>query len=227
MTVLAGAFVGYDGRWLEALYDAGIKGSYDALSVHFYDLTFWGVRRTRAVQRAHGDRAPLWIAESGYTSCRPRALLQDGHRCLTRAAQARFLADLVRQASRRPYVGGLVVYAVQDTAWDDFGLLDRAGRRKPAWTAFRRAVAARAAALRRVALRLRRRGGAVVASGSGPAGDLYTLSVRRRGALRWRVRFQLDRDGTFRVRLPAALGRSGLTVGVRQHWTNGRAVRRI
>ena len=38
MPVLAGSFVGGNGKWLQALYAAGIKGHYDALSVHFYDL---------------------------------------------------------------------------------------------------------------------------------------------------------------------------------------------
>ena len=35
----------------DALYAAGIKGSYDALSVHFYDLPLYALRVTRDVQR--------------------------------------------------------------------------------------------------------------------------------------------------------------------------------
>jgi hypothetical protein len=67
--VLAGSFVGGNGKWLQALYAAGIKGYYDALSVHFYDLTLSALSTTRAVQKANGDSKPLWLAEFGFTSC--------------------------------------------------------------------------------------------------------------------------------------------------------------
>ena len=57
--VLAGSLVGSNGVFLRALYAAGIKGYYDGLAVHFYNLTL-GVAaldpRSAARQRRHARR---------------------------------------------------------------------------------------------------------------------------------------------------------------------------
>jgi hypothetical protein len=52
LTVLAGAFTSYNGRWLRSLYKAGIRGSYDALSMHLYEQSLYGLRVNHAVQVA-------------------------------------------------------------------------------------------------------------------------------------------------------------------------------
>jgi hypothetical protein len=213
MKVLAGAFVGFNGNFLRALYAAGIKGSYDALSVHFYDLTLWGARTIHALQLKHHDAKPIWIAESGWTSCRPALVATGGHRCVTRAAQARFLGDLVRGAFERTYVKALVIYTAEDEdATYDFGLADEGGVPKPAFAAVRKALGPTPGRLRAPALSLARRSGRVVASGSGPAGDQLELRVSRGGRLRYVRRFGLDTEGRFRVRLPGVLGTRHLVV---------------
>lgn len=227
MKVLAGAFVGYDGRWLKALYAAGIKGSYDALSVHFYDLTLWGVRLTRAVQKQYGDRANLWVAETGWTSCAP-AKTYLGHRCVSRAAQARFTADLIASVRRRANgIAALLIYTAQDQPGEDFGLLDVAGRPKPVLAAMRRADARRAPRVRPVTLKVSRAGARLVASGSSPAADILELTARKSGKLVYRYRFKLDRVGRYRIALPAAIGTRGLTVQVHRFWLNERVSRRV
>ncbi len=56
--VLAGSLVGSNGAFLRALYAAGIKGYYNGLSVHFYNLTLASVRSIHEVQLANGDNTP-------------------------------------------------------------------------------------------------------------------------------------------------------------------------
>jgi hypothetical protein len=224
MRVLAGAFVGGDGRWLSALYAQGMKGHYDALAVHFYDLTLYSLRLTRRVMAAHGDRAPVWIGEFGWSACGRGTEL--GHACVSRAVQARSTADLVGLLTRRSWVRAALLYTVRDDDGLHFGLRDAAGRPRPVLGALRRALAApRRAPVRPLRLRLTARGGRLVAMGSGPAGDVLELAVRRGGALRYRAAFRLDRDNRFRLALPRALGTRGLAVGLRQPWS-GRAVTR-
>ena len=75
--VLAGALVGWNGAFLKALYAAGIKGYYDGLSVHYYDLVLADLRAIHQVQRPNGDTKPLWLAEFGWSSCAP-ARSQEG-----------------------------------------------------------------------------------------------------------------------------------------------------
>ena len=53
--MLAGSLVGSNGAFLRALYAAGIKGYYNGLSVHFYNLTLASVRSIHEVQLANGD----------------------------------------------------------------------------------------------------------------------------------------------------------------------------
>ncbi len=70
-TVLAGSLVGSNGVFLRALYAAGIKGYYDGLAVHFYNLTLGSLRAIHETQLANGDDTPLWLDEFGWSSCWP------------------------------------------------------------------------------------------------------------------------------------------------------------
>jgi hypothetical protein len=221
--VLGGSLVGANGVFLKALYAAGIRGSYDGLSVHYYDLVLASLRAIRQVQRANGDAKPVWLAEYGWTSCLP-ARTQGGHNCVSRARQGANETDIVRALRRTSYVKAAVVYTLQDTAQYSFGVLDRAGARKPAFAALRGAFTT-ARPLRPVKLKLARVGGRLVASGSGPAGDALELDAFQAGALRLRVVFRLDREGRYRLVLPAAI-RRGTVVRVTQYWSGARAQRR-
>jgi hypothetical protein len=219
--VLAGALVGADGRFLKALYAEGMKGHYDGLAVHYYDLVLASLRSIRAVQRAAGDTKPLWLTEFGWTSCYPRSKTQQGHSCVSTATQATDLVDVYRALRTTTWVKAAVVYNVQDTLQYQFGVVDRQGRLKPAYTALRNALRA-PGRVRAPAVRLARSGGAVVARGSGPAGDNLELRAYVAGRLRYRAILKLDRANRFSVRLPSQLGTSSLRVRVLQYWS-GRA----
>lgn len=156
--VLAGSLAYADAGFLAALYRAGIRGAHDGISFHPYTdgrgpesevasdhLEFGpGLRSMRAAQRAAGQVRPLWLTEFGFTAC---------SWCGTPADQARLIAETVLAIPSYPYVRGATLYQLRDTstapdAWEsNFGLLRQDFSRRPAYAAFRQAVAA--AAVRR------------------------------------------------------------------------------
>jgi len=227
LTVLAGALVGANGKFLQALYDQGIKGSYDALSVHYYDLVLASLRAIRQTMTANGDDKPLWLGEFGWPTCAPRHATEGGHACVTKTVQALALGDVFRGLNTTPWVQAAVVYAMNDAPASSFGLIDRRGIRKPAFATLRSLFTAGAGAARVPTLHLSRRGSTVRASGSGPAGDALELDVYRGGQLRYKATFRLDRNLRYDLRLPAVLGTSGLEVRVYQYWSGGGATRHV
>jgi polysaccharide biosynthesis protein PslG len=228
--VLGGGFVGGNGKFLEALYAEGFKGTYDILSVHFYDLVLLSLRDIRAIQARHGDRKPVWLAEFGWPSCAPRHRRAGAHICLTRSWQARSEGDVFRALAmkRGRFVRGAIVYTLQDSPGFPFGAVDLRARPKPVFKTLRAAFLGRLGAPRKVGLKLRTRGGRVTASGSGPVADAYEMNVWQGRTLRYRVAFRLSRTGRYSIRLPRALGTRNLTVQVFQYWLGSKrgAVRR-
>jgi len=218
VTVLAGSLVGSNGRFLRALYAAGIKGHYDALAVHFYTLTLTSVRAIREVQLAHGDHKPLWLDEFGWSSCWPRYRIQEEQSCVTPGIQATNITNVFRELAQSPYVAAAVIYELQDTPEEDFGVLTVDGRHKPAFSALRAVLASPRGTPSAPTLTLRRHGSRLVASGSGPVGDYMDLEAFRANALRYRTSFILSRFNSYSITLPSRLGTSGATVRVFQYW---------
>jgi hypothetical protein len=218
VAVLGGSLVGSNGAFLRALYAAGIKGHYDGLAVHFYTLTLGSLRSIREVQLAHGDRTPLWLDEFGWSSCWPRRRTEQEQACVTAATQAENLADTLRSLVRAPYVAAAVVYKLQDSVDEEFGVLNVRGAHKRSFSALSHALAAPFGAPARLTLRLRRSRGRVVASGSGPVGDFMGLEAFVGGQLRYRATFTLDRFDRYAIALPGVLGTRGMSVRVFQYW---------
>ena len=216
--VLAGSLVGSNGVFLRALYAAGIKGYYDGLAVHFYNLLLGSLRAIHEVQLANGDSTPLWLDEFGWSSCWPRQRLQQEQGCVTQRTQAANIADTVRSLSRTRYVSTEVLYDLQDSKTEDFGVINSQGKRKPAFAAFLRALASPFGTLSPVTLSLRRHRGAILASGSGPVGDYLQLEALQGSTPRYRALFTLNRFNRYAIPLPAALGTHGVTVRVFQYW---------
>jgi hypothetical protein len=227
--VLAGSFVGGNGKWLQALYDAGIKGAYDALSVHFYDLTLTALSTTRDVQRSNHDSKPLWLAEFGFTSCYKKggkAFLID-HACNTRAGQAQNLVDTLRSLTKVSWVKAALVFTVYDQSPAyQFGLLTREGKRKPSYTAVRRIFSGGRPKVRRPTMRLTARGGRVRAAGSASQVEAFLLEAWKNGRLTYRAMLRTDRFGHYKLTLPRALGTSALRVRLSGTWTGSVTRRR-
>jgi hypothetical protein len=217
--VLAGSLVGSNGVFLRALYAAGIKGYYDGLSVHFYTLTLAALRAIHEVQLANGDTKPLWLDEFGWSSCWPQQLLQQEQACVTAQTQATNITDVFRSLARTPYVAAEVVYKLQGSTTEEFGVFSASGARKPAFAALAQAFVSPFGGVSRVTVSLRRRGSRVVASGSGPVGDFMELEAFQGKVLRYRAEFTLDRFNRYSIVLPRALGSHDLRVRVYQYWS--------
>jgi hypothetical protein len=225
--VLGGSLVGSNGVFLKHLYAAGIKGYYDGLSVHFYTLTLAALRATHEVQLAAGDKTPLWLDEFGWSSCWPQRRVEQDQGCVTPSVQAENLRSIFRALAGAPYVASAVVYKLQDSPSEEFGVISQRGTHKQSFGAlagvgngvFGRSVP--------VSLSLRRSGRSLIASGSAPVGDFIRLEAFSGGALRYRALFTLDRFNRFKLTLPAALGTSGLKVRVAQLWGGAAAQRSV
>jgi polysaccharide biosynthesis protein PslG len=222
--VLAGSLVGSNGVFLRALYAAGIKGFYDGLSVHFYNLVLGSLRAIRETQLANGDTKPLWLTEFGWTSCWPKQRTQQEQACVTAADQGANLADTFRSLAPTPWIAAEVVYKLQASFNEDFGVVTENGTHKPAFAALSSVFVSPFGKPRPVTLALKRHGGHIVASGSGPVGDYMELEAFQGKRLRYRALFVLDRFNRYSIALPRALGTSGLRVEVYQYWAGlGRA----
>lgn len=139
------------------LYDLyqvpGAKSNFDVVAIHPYASTLRRmvaqVKVARAVMRNAGDaRKPLLLSEVGVASGGD----QPSSFVLGPAGQASFLSNafsLLLKERQRWHVAGVDWFTWQDTPTlnpycsfcQGAGLLDVAGRPKPAWTAYRRAVA--------------------------------------------------------------------------------------
>jgi hypothetical protein len=215
--VLGASIVGDNGKFLRLLYADGIKGYYDGLAVHFYTLTVAAVRYIHEVQLANGDQTPVWLDEFGFSSCWPQHKIQEEQGCVTARLQGVDLADIFHSLARFPYVAGIVMYKLQSAEGEDFGVLTQTGAHKPSYTALARVLASPYGEPTPVTLRLRRRGGRLVAGGSGPPGDYMELEAYQGTVLRYRAVFVLNRFNEFSIALPRVLGTSGLRVRVFQY----------
>jgi Cellulase (glycosyl hydrolase family 5) len=154
-SVLAGAISAGDVDYLNALYANGIKGSFDALSLHPYagvrpdDYTkgllpdecpdtkapYWcfqkGTKEIHASMLANGDTSPIWFTEFGYSSTQ-----QGSHQIGGPAGQAELLAQTFAKIRTWTYVRVAAWYALNDVSGatpleQSFGLFDLNGVRKP------------------------------------------------------------------------------------------------
>lgn len=218
MPVLAGSLVGSNGAFLRELYAAGIKGYYNGLAVHFYNLTLAALRYTHEVQLANGDSTPLWLTEFGWSSCLPRQLIQEEQACVTPQVQAANMSNIYRSLARTPWVAAEVIYELRGTRNEDFGVLAENGARKPSFQALRNVFISPFGKPSPVTVRLSRRDGRVVAGGSGPVGDYMQLEAFRGGRAAYRTLFTLNRYNRYSITLPKSLGTSKLSVAVFQYW---------
>jgi Cellulase (glycosyl hydrolase family 5) len=217
VAVLAGALVGSNGAFLRAMYAAGVKGYYDGLAVHYYNLTLASLRSIREVQLANGDTTPLWLDEFGWTSCWPHRRIEQEQGCVTAQVQAQDIANTFRALARMPYVAAAILYRLRDSPGEEFGVLTTSGRRKPSFAALAAVLASPLGAVSKATIALRRQGRHVLASGSGPVGDFMELEAFQGSVLRYRAFFTLDRFNRYAIGLPAALGTHGLRVRVYQY----------
>jgi len=158
-TIVAGSLADADYEFTEALYAQGVKGYFDAWSVHPYSedrsplhpgISGWekksfvgGVPRVRDTMLRRGDDKPIWLTEFGWSTCTIRGL-QAYRNCVGPDVQAAYLQLAFRQMQAfSSYVPVGVWFNMQDTGSDvgdrvdNYGLLSLDGAEKPAFAAFR------------------------------------------------------------------------------------------
>ncbi|MEA2405686.1 MAG: polysaccharide biosynthesis protein PslG [Thermoleophilaceae bacterium] len=160
LPVLAGALSGSDGDFMQRLYTLGIKGNFDGFSIHPYNewrdpddpwLPEWrkwsflkGPVWIHDILGQHGDGDKgVWLTEFGFSSCKPGA----DRWCVDQAQQAEYTKDSFRIARTFSFVKAALVYNLRNKGTDptdresQFGLINRDFSPKPAFAAFREAMA--------------------------------------------------------------------------------------
>lgn len=216
--VLGASIVGSNGAFLKSLYAAGIKGYYDGLSVHFYNLVLASLRSIHEVQLANGDHTPVWLNEFGWSSCWPSVSIQEEQACVTTPLQGRNLADTIRSLAHTPWMAAEIMYEMQSTPGQDFGVFSRTGERKGSFAALQSVFMSPFGKPTPVTLRLRRHHGRLLAAGGGPVGDYMGLRVFKGSTVVYRALFTMNRFNRYSIALPKALGTRHLRVTVFQYW---------
>ncbi len=159
VSVVAGGLSGADGQFLEDLYANGIRGYFDAFSIHPYsnnrspaatatgEARRWsmasGVPWMRQIMLDHGDSRPMWLSEYGWTTCQDFT-----EKCVSATRQAEYTAEAWRVIDRFGYVLGATQYQLRDNGTDrrsledNYGLVNHDYSVKPAYAAFRAAQGA-------------------------------------------------------------------------------------
>ena len=151
-TVIGGALSTSDHPFTQRLYALGVKGSFDAFSVHPYsdDLSpldtrpgadarysfVRGVPKIRETMLANGDSRPLWLTESGWTTSTLRGS-EHWRNGVSEATQALYVRQQAEQIARWPYVKANIVFNLSDagptvpTATPTTGCCASTGPRSP------------------------------------------------------------------------------------------------
>ena len=158
-TVVLGGLTGNDYEFLEGVYAAGGKGSFDAVGVHTdtacnvlspYEFlrgadgrliadSFLAYREVHAVMEANGDDKPIWMTELGWrttsATCSEGAWAGQKAAGVTEAQQAAFLSEAYHCLAEDPYVKVALWFNLQDEEGVPNGLLRADGSRKPSFAA--------------------------------------------------------------------------------------------
>lgn len=163
-TVLLGPTTGNNYTWINKLYDNGIKGNFDGVSVHtdtaclnvspetFYRedgrvgrYAFLGYREVRRVMEARGDPKPIWMTEFGWSStsdtCSRGEWAGKKPAGVSQADQAEFMTQAWHCMAADDYLKVASWFTLADTATGgelgSYGLLKAdLATRKPSWAAF-------------------------------------------------------------------------------------------
>ena len=161
-----GGLVGNDYNYVDGLYRAGAKGSFDFVGIHTDNAcahvdprnaardmdgrisrwSFTGYREVHATMVAHGDSKPIWLTELGWqvTSQKCPANARDP-RGVTAAQQAEFLTHAYGCLAADPYVEmgswfSLNDFGAGEDAGAGYGLFSLTGVVRPALHAFQKAA---------------------------------------------------------------------------------------
>ena len=159
--VVLGGLTGNDYPFLEGVYQAGGKGSFDAVGVHTdtacnvlspYQFlrgadnrmipdSFLAYREVRATMLANGDEKPIWMTELSWrttdATCSEGAWAGQKPEGVTPEQQATYLKQAYHCLAQDPYVQVALWFPLQDEGAILSGLLTANGSQKPAFAAMR------------------------------------------------------------------------------------------
>ena len=141
-------------KFIQQMYRAGAKGSFDTLGINPYapsaSSLIGKLRRIRSIMASFGDAsASIWVTELGWSDVGPGAPFRAG-----KAGQGKRIGQAIAALKRNAAalkLRGFFYFAWRDGAvyagGHDFwglhtGLLRKNGTRKPAYAAFKKAIAA-------------------------------------------------------------------------------------
>lgn len=161
-TIVAGALMWADRGFTRRLYRKGIKGYFDAFSIHPYSddrspldtsgegkyirgSFAAGVPAVHQLMERRGDDKPLWLTEFGWStaSVRGSAGWLNG---VSEETQARYVTQALEKIQDWDYVDVGIYFKLLDTSSNErdtvanFGLLEDDGSPKPAYDAFQAAA---------------------------------------------------------------------------------------
>ena len=158
---LLGGLTGNDYPFLEGVYAAGARGSFDAVGVHTdtacnvlspYDFlrgpdnrmipdSFLAYREVHATMLANGDDKPIWMTETSWRTtsavCSEGAWAGQKPEGVTPELQAKYLSQAYHCLEQDPYVQVALWFPVQDEGAIVSGLLRADGSHKPSFAAMR------------------------------------------------------------------------------------------
>jgi Cellulase (glycosyl hydrolase family 5) len=158
-TVVLGGLTGNDYQFLEGVYQAGGKGSFDAVGVHtdtacnklspyeflrgsdnrMVDDSFLAYREVHAVMLANGDDKPIWMTELSWrttnATCAEGAWAGQTAAGVSEEQQATYLKQAYHCMAENPYVQVALWFPLQDEGGVTSGLLRSNGSRKPSFAA--------------------------------------------------------------------------------------------
>jgi hypothetical protein len=158
-TVVLGGLTGNDFEFLEGVYQAGGKGSFDAVGVHTdtacnklspYDFlrgagnrliadSFLAYREVHAVMLANGDDKPIWMTELSWrttnATCAEGAWAGQTAGGVSEEQQATYLRQAYHCMAEDPYVQVALWFPLQDEGVVTSGLLRSNGSHKPSFAA--------------------------------------------------------------------------------------------
>ena len=159
--VVLGGLTGNDFAFLEGVYAAGGKGSFDAVGVHTdtacnklspYEFlrgsdsrlitdSFLAYREVHAVMLANGDDKPIWMTELSWrttqATCNEGAWAGQTAAGVSEATQATYLRQAYHCLAQDPYVQVALWFPLQDEGSVLSGLIRADGSHKPSFTAMR------------------------------------------------------------------------------------------
>lgn len=160
-TVLVGGLTGNDYDFLEGLYRAGAKGSFDAVAVHTdtacnvaspYEFlrepddrimpdSFLGYREVHDVMVANGDQKPIWMTEMSWrtteATCAEGVFAGEKPQGISDQQQTTFLREAYHCLAEDPYVKVALWFPLQDAGVVTSGLMREDGSHKPSFEAMR------------------------------------------------------------------------------------------